>query len=165
MWSAREVTVTTVRNFHFRTKKSPQWMILESRQRNKVQFNCTLSFIFNFVVHIFNIATFRNSVALSHIGRLTVISWWPWSVLTRHWRPCDRQFLALVCLPPVEDISKPIPIPRGEKRAKLTEAGLTGKIALNSSWNAVEVQRKVSSIFRSSFFLQDSEILPYEYLR
>lgn len=71
----------------------------------------------------------------------------------------------VVCLPPVEDISKPIPIPRGEKRAKLTEAGLTGKIALNSSWNAVEVQREVSSIFASSFFLQDSEILPYEYLR
>ena len=48
---------------------------------------------------------------------------------------------------------------------KLTEAGLTGKIALNSPWNAVEVQREVSSIFVSSFFLQDSEILPYEYLR
>ena len=100
MWSAREVTVTTVRNFQFRTKNSPKWMILESRQRNEVQLNCTLSFIFNFVVRIFNIATFRDSVALSHIGRLTVNSWWPWSVLTRHWRPCDRQFLALLITSP-----------------------------------------------------------------
>ncbi|KAK2549068.1 hypothetical protein P5673_030568 [Acropora cervicornis] len=30
-----EATVKMVRNFHFRTKNSPKWMILESRQRNE----------------------------------------------------------------------------------------------------------------------------------
>ena len=32
---AREITVKTAWNFHFRTKNSLKWMILESRQRNK----------------------------------------------------------------------------------------------------------------------------------
>ena len=32
---ARKITVKTSRNFHFRTKKSLKWMILESRQRNE----------------------------------------------------------------------------------------------------------------------------------
>ncbi|KAK2565296.1 hypothetical protein P5673_011255 [Acropora cervicornis] len=35
MWIAREATVKMVRSFHFRTKNSPKWMILESRQRNE----------------------------------------------------------------------------------------------------------------------------------
>ena len=32
---AREIIVKTAWNFHFRTKNSPKWMILESRQRNE----------------------------------------------------------------------------------------------------------------------------------
>ena len=32
---AHEITVKTARNFHFRTKHSLKWMILESRQRNE----------------------------------------------------------------------------------------------------------------------------------
>ena len=32
---AREITAKTAWNFHFRTKNSLKWMILESRQRNK----------------------------------------------------------------------------------------------------------------------------------
>ena len=32
---AREIIVKTARNFHFRTKNLPKWMILESRQSNK----------------------------------------------------------------------------------------------------------------------------------
>ena len=69
MWIAREATVKMVRNFHFRTKNSPKWLIIESRQRNEENgspikhIEYTLSFIFNFVVRIFYIATFRNSVA------------------------------------------------------------------------------------------------------
>ena len=32
---AHEITAKTAWNFHFRTKNSPKWMILESRQRNE----------------------------------------------------------------------------------------------------------------------------------
>ena len=32
---ACEITAKTAWNFHFRTKNSPKWMILESRQRNE----------------------------------------------------------------------------------------------------------------------------------
>ena len=35
MWIAREITVKTARNFHFRTKNLLKWTILESRQRNE----------------------------------------------------------------------------------------------------------------------------------
>ena len=34
MSTAREITVKTARNFHFRTKNSLKWLISESRQRN-----------------------------------------------------------------------------------------------------------------------------------
>ena len=97
MWIAREIIVKTARNFHFRTKNSLKWMILESRQRKRkvVQLNYILSFIFNFVLCIIYVATFRNSVAQAHTEHSNLNFWWPWSVLTRHWRPCDRQFLAL----------------------------------------------------------------------
>ena len=71
----------------------------------------------------------------------------------------------VVCLPPAEDITKLIAIPHGETRARLTEAGLTGKIAISSTWNALEVQREISTMFASSFFFQDDELLPYGYLR
>ena len=44
-------------------------------KRKVVQLNYILSFIFNFVLHIY-IATFRNSVALSHIGCSNLNFWW-----------------------------------------------------------------------------------------
>ena len=67
---AREIIVKTARNSHFRTKNLPKWMILESHKskvskvikRKVVQLNHILSFIFNFVLRIIYIATFRNSV-------------------------------------------------------------------------------------------------------
>lgn len=69
----------------------------------------------------------------------------------------------MVCLPPVEGITKPIPIPRGEKRARLTEAGLTGKIAITSSWKAADIQKEVSCMFAPSFLLHEDEMLPYHH--
>ena len=55
-------------NSHFSTRNSLKWMILESRpvketKRNVVQLNYILSFIFNPVLCIIYIATFRNSLA------------------------------------------------------------------------------------------------------
>ena len=49
---AHEITVKTAWNFHFRTKNSLKWMILESRQRNEeegspIELHKLLSFIFN----------------------------------------------------------------------------------------------------------------------
>ena len=63
---AHEITVKTARNFHFRTKHSLKWMILESRQRNEEKgspIKLHIEFYFNFVLRIIYIATFRNSVA------------------------------------------------------------------------------------------------------
>ena len=71
----------------------------------------------------------------------------------------------IICLLNVEDTNKPIAIPRGETRARLTEAGLTGKIAINSCWNAVAVKCEVSNMFASSFGFTQGEMLPYKYLR
>ena len=39
MWIACEIAVKTARNFHFRTKYSLKWIILESRQRNEEKGN------------------------------------------------------------------------------------------------------------------------------
>ena len=58
-----------------------------------------------------------------------------------------------------------MPIPRGESRAHLTEAGLTGKIAINSTWLETEVRHEICNLFASSFGLSDGEILPFVYLR
>lgn len=71
----------------------------------------------------------------------------------------------MVCLPPAVDITKPIPIPRGDSRARLNEAGLIGRVAIESSWKANEVEREISTTFASSFFLPDGDILPFDYLR
>ncbi len=71
----------------------------------------------------------------------------------------------IICLLKTSDLSKAIPIPRGESRARLTEAGLTGKIAINSIWLEAEVRREISNLFASSFGLSDEEILPFVYLR
>ena len=71
----------------------------------------------------------------------------------------------IVCLLKLEDTNKPIPIPRGDSRARLTEIGLTGKIAINSQWQEMDVRREISNLFASSFGLADGDILPYAYLR
>ena len=80
-------------------KNSLKWMILKSphkeTKRKVVQLNYILSSIFYFVLPIIYIATFRNSVAQSHIGHSNLNFWWPCSVLTHHWQPCNCQFLAL----------------------------------------------------------------------
>ena len=71
----------------------------------------------------------------------------------------------IVCLLKLEDTNKPIPIPRGDSRARLTEIELTGKIAINSQWQEMDVRREISNLFASSFGLADGDILPYVYLR
>ena len=71
----------------------------------------------------------------------------------------------IICLLKTSDPSKTIPIPRGESRARLTEAGLPGKIAINSIWLEAEVRREISNLFASSFGLSDEEFLPFVYLR
>ena len=65
----------------------------------------------------------------------------------------------------MKDRTKSMPIPRGESRARLTEIGLTGKIAINSLWQEMEVRHEVSNLFASTFSLAEGEILPYVYLR
>ena len=71
----------------------------------------------------------------------------------------------VVCLPPAVDITKPIAIPSEDSRALLSEQGLIGRVAIDSSWKANEVEREISSTFASSFFLMDGDILPFHYLR
>ena len=58
-----------------------------------------------------------------------------------------------------------MPIPRGESRARLTEADLTGKITINSTCLETEVRHEISHLFASSFGQSDGEILPFVYLR
>lgn len=71
----------------------------------------------------------------------------------------------IICLLKMEDTTKPIPIPREDSRARLTEVGLTGKIAINSQWQEMDVRHEISKLFASSFGLADGDILPYVYLR
>ena len=71
----------------------------------------------------------------------------------------------VVCLPPAKDRTKPIPIPRGDSRAWLNEAGLIGRVAIDSFWKANEVEHEISTTFASSFFLPDGDILTFNYLR
>lgn len=71
----------------------------------------------------------------------------------------------VVCLPPAKDITKPIPIPRGDSRAWLNEAGLIGRVVIDSFWKANEVEHEISTTFASSFFLPNGDILPFNYLR
>ena len=57
---AREITVKTARNFHFRTKKFAKMddLRVQAKKRKVIQLNYILSFIFNFVLRIIYIATF-----------------------------------------------------------------------------------------------------------
>ena len=52
----------------------------------------------------------------------------------------------VVCLLPLEDKTADIPIPRGAKRAHLSEMGLIGKVSINSSWKAMDVIQEISSV-------------------
>ena len=58
---AREITIKTARNLHFRTKKIAKMddlRVLAKKQIKVVQLNYILCFIFNFVLRIIYIATF-----------------------------------------------------------------------------------------------------------
>ena len=83
-----EITVKTAQNFHFRTKNSLKWMILEEGSPIKLH-------IESYYLHC-NFSKFCSIVAHR---RSNVNFWWPWPVLTCHWRPCNRQFLALQFAP------------------------------------------------------------------
>ena len=96
MWITCEITVKMAQNFHFRLKIHQNgWFQCPGKEmkRKIVQLNYILSFIFNFVLCIIYITTFWNSVAQSHTEHSNLNFWWPWSVLTRHWRKCNHQFL------------------------------------------------------------------------
>ena len=80
-------------------------------------------------------------------------------------KPVKNYNKDIICLPHQLGDNVLIPIPRGEKRSKLAEMGLIGKIALHSVWQAAQVEAEVSSVFASAFGLAQGEILPYVYLR
>ena len=71
----------------------------------------------------------------------------------------------VICLPPSKKITSSIPMPRGESRATLQEAGLVGKASIDSSWKARDIAREITSLFGPSFGVVDEEILPFHYLR
>ena len=63
---AREITVKTARNFHFRTKKFAKMNDLRvqaKKQEKGSPIKLHIEFYFTFVLRIIYIATFRNSVA------------------------------------------------------------------------------------------------------
>ena len=80
-------------------------------------------------------------------------------------RPVEIYNKDIICLPYQPDDNVLLPIPRGEKRSKLAEMGLVGKIALHSVWQAAQVEAEVSSVYASAFGLSTGEVLPYVYLR
>ena len=80
-------------------------------------------------------------------------------------RPVKIYNKDIICLPHQLGDNVLISIPRGEKRSRLAEMGLVGKIALHSVWQAAQVEAEVSSVFASAFGLSRGELLPYVYLR
>lgn len=70
-----------------------------------------------------------------------------------------------MCLLPLEDKTADIPIPRGAKRAHLSEMGLIGKVSINSAWKAVDVIQEISSVFAGAFNLPAGENLSFDFLR
>ena len=74
-------------------------------------------------------------------------------------------FKTVICLPPVKKILEPVPIARGEQRAHLQEVGLVGKVCLNSTWKAHEVESEIGSLFAPSFGLYKDDPFPFVYLR
>ncbi|CAB3996290.1 Hypothetical predicted protein [Paramuricea clavata] len=87
----------------------------------------------------------------------------------RRMQSCIKQKVVnknIICILQTDDPSKAIPIPRGESRARLADAGLTGIIAINSIWQEAEVRCEISNLFASAFGLSDGgEVLPFVYLR
>ena len=57
------------------------------------------------------------------------------------------------------------PIPKGESRANLAKMGLIGKIYLESTWSAEEVENEISNVFSPAFNLPDNLPFEYTYLR
>ena len=70
----------------------------------------------------------------------------------------------VICLPPRKTNADSIAIPRGESLAALQEAGLVGKVSIDSTWNADDIRREITTLFGTSFGVLKEELLPYEYL-
>ena len=66
--------------------------------------------------------------------------------------------------PLANDDSATIPIPRGKLRANLAELGLIGKIRLVTTWSSARVIDELTSVFASSFGLEEDEQLEFKYL-
>ena len=62
------------------------------------------------------------------------------------------------------DDSSIIPIPRGKARGTLAELGLIGKVRLVSTWSSARVTDEITSVFSSSFGLEENEQLKFKYL-
>ena len=56
------------------------------------------------------------------------------------------------------------PIPRGKARGNLAQLGLIGKIRLVSTWSSARVVDEITSVFSSSFGLEENEQLRFKYL-
>ena len=81
-------------------------------------------------------------------------------------KPGKKYTKDIVCIPP--KIAKNLdtyPIPKGESRAKLAEMGLIGKISIESTWSADEVESEIRSVFISAFNFPDDLPFEYTYLR
>lgn len=75
----------------------------------------------------------------------------------------------IVCLlqqqyPQAVDNRSVIPIPRGKARGSLAELGLIGKVRLVSTWSSARVTDEITSVFSSSFDLEEEEQLQFKYL-
>ena len=66
--------------------------------------------------------------------------------------------------PLANDDSATIPIPRGKLRANLAELGLIGKIRLVLIWSSEKVIYEITSLFASSFGLEEDAQLEFKYL-
>ena len=78
-------------------------------------------------------------------------------------KPGKKYTKDIVCIPPmmVKNGQDVLPIPKGDSRAKLAEMGLVGKISLESTWRADEVDNEIQSVFILAF----KEPFDYTYLR
>lgn len=57
-----------------------------------------------------------------------------------------------------------IQIPRGKARGNLATLGLIGKVHLVSTWPSARVTEEITSVFSSTFGLEENEQLGYKYL-
>ena len=73
----------------------------------------------------------------------------------------------VVCIPPNNFESNSIPIPRGENRASLMEAGLVAKLSFDSTWNETQICAEIYGLFKQ-YFENENEperMFSFEYLR